>query len=550
MVKKLWPMQASRLKIKSRGNTVRFPPFSRLITFSIALVWAVLACSKTTYWIPPASTPTVPPEIAFLLSTPDPAILTPSPTPQEVVLPTPQKTSASHSSPELVALPTLSESDTPILYYAQAADTLPVVALRFGVKTDEITSPDPLPATSILTPGQLLIIPRRIANTTTAQHVLPDSELVYSPSAADFDIVDFVNKAGGKLSTYDEWTKTYGLKSGAEVIQRVALENSINPRLLLALLEYHSHWVYGQPTSQDEEDYPLGYVEPNHKGLFRQLVWAVDQLSIGYYSWREGRLSELYFKRDGYKTRLAPDLNAGSVALQYYFAQLFDTSRWLETMELKKGFPALYEQMYDNPWQRALKVEPLYPPGLEQPPMTLPFEMKKIWSFTGGPHGSWEQDGSYAALDFAPASSMPGCVDSNAWVTASASGVVARSAKGVLVLDLDGDGREETGWVLLYLHVSSESSLPVGSWVEVGTHLGHPSCEGGHATGTHVHIARKFNGEWIAAGGPMPFVLSGWVAYAGEAAYKGYLLRGEDKIKACTCSTHDTFVQRTEEDPY
>jgi hypothetical protein len=49
-----------------------------------------------------------------------------------------------------------------------------------------------------------------------------------------------------------------------------------------------------------------------------------------------------------------------------------------------------------------------------------------------------------------------------------------------------------------------------GTLVEQGDALGHPSCEGGRSTGKHVHLARKYNGEWIAADGPIPFVLSGW----------------------------------------
>ena len=66
----------------------------------------------------------------------------------------------------------------PILYYAQAADTLRVTAVRFGVKPTEITSPEPIPETAFINPGQLLIIPRRLSNTTSSQHILPDSEVV------------------------------------------------------------------------------------------------------------------------------------------------------------------------------------------------------------------------------------------------------------------------------------------------------------------------------------------------------------------------------------
>jgi hypothetical protein len=66
--------------------------------------------------------------------------------------------------------------------------------------------------------------------------------------------------------------------------------------------------------------------------------------------------------------------------------------------------------------------------------------------------------------------------------------------------------------------------------VNVDDNVGHPSCEGGQATGTHVHIARKYNGEWILADGPLPFVLSGWQLHAGEANYQGTMTRGDETV--------------------
>jgi len=437
----------------------------------------------------------------------------------------------------------------PILYYSQAADTLRVVAVRFGVKPTEISSPEPVPETTFINPGQLLIIPRRLSNTTSSQHILPDSEVVFSPSAVNFNTQDFADQAGGYLKSFDEWHKSTGNQSGASIIQRVALENSINPRLLLALLEFHSHWVYGSPADQDQIDYPLGRIQPSVKGLYNQLVWAVNQLSIGYYAYREGRLTEIRFS-DGVTTRLAPDLNAGTAALQYYFAQLYDSSKWLEVLDVQSGFPALHASMFGDPWERARTVEPLFPAGITQPPLTLPFGRNWVWSYTGGPHGAWEHDGAYAALDFAPGSNESGCVESQAWVVAAAAGLVVRSGPGLVVLDLDGDGHEQTGWVLVYLHVATKDRIPLGSWVAANDPLGHASCEGGMATGTHVHVARKFNGEWVPADGPLPFNLGGWIAHSTSSlAYKGTLTRDGVTLVACTCSNYLTFITRTESDP-
>jgi len=97
--------------------------------------------------------------------------------------PQPGETPASPPLPTFTPPPI---NTTPILYYTQAADTLPAVAVRFGVRLEEITSPDPLPPNTLLPPNQLLIIPRRLVNTTAAERLIPDSEVVYSPSAIGF----------------------------------------------------------------------------------------------------------------------------------------------------------------------------------------------------------------------------------------------------------------------------------------------------------------------------------------------------------------------------
>jgi hypothetical protein len=149
-----------------------------------------------------------------------------------------------------------------------------------------------------------------------------------------------------------------------------------------------------------------------------------------------------------------------------------------------------------------------------------------------------------AALDFAPASAESGCVYSPEWVTAVADGLIIESENGVVKLDLDGDGHEQTGWVILYLHIATDGRIANGMWVKEGDLIGHPSCEGGRATGTQVHIARKYNGEWILADQQMPFVLSGWQAYAGDAPYEGSLIKGDKIVTASTNGSHSTQITR------
>ncbi|HEX9091537.1 MAG TPA: hypothetical protein VF831_08600, partial [Anaerolineales bacterium] len=184
---------------------------------------------------------------------------------------------------------------------------------------------------------------------------------------------------------------------------------------------------------------------------------------------------------------------------------------------------ALYGEMFGDPWQADARQGPLFPAGLTQPPLELPFAPGEYWSLTSGPHIAWRTGTPRGALDFAPITGEPHCTVSRAWVTASASGLVVRAERGVVALDLDGDGLEQTGWVLVYMHIAEQDRIPLGSWVDTNTPLGHPSCEGGTATGTNVHLARKYNGEWLAADGPLPMALSGWVAHQGLLSYEGTL---------------------------
>jgi len=361
----------------------------------------------------------------------------------------------------------------------------------------------------------------------------------------DFDIDSYVAEAGGYLgATYREYLVSTGWTNGAQAVQRMAIENSINPRLLLALIEYESGWVNGQPSNLAQGDYPLGYVNYNYRGLFRQMMWAVQELSNGYYGWRGGTLTELTFP-DGTIIRLSPELNAGTVAIQYFFSKTRNFLEWAQVIDPNVGFPALYVQMFGDAWGRAQAVEPLFPPGLTQPPLNLPFLIGQLWNLTGGPHAAWELQGAMAALDFAPGADEGGCVPSDSWIVASAAGQVVRSTTGVVVLDLDGDGFEQTGWDLLYLHIATKDRAPLGVWLDAGGLIGHPSCEGGIATGTHLHFARKYNGEWVLADGPLPFTLSGWVAHAGKKPYEGTLTKGDKTVIARSEVSAETKIIRT-----
>jgi murein DD-endopeptidase MepM/ murein hydrolase activator NlpD len=123
-------------------------------------------------------------------------------------------------------------------------------------------------------------------------------------------------------------------------------------------------------------------------------------------------------------------------------------------------------------------------------------------------------------------------VENSSWVVAVADGVVTYAHNGLVILDLDGDGLEQTGWTVIYLHIASYDRVSAGDVLRIGDIIGHPSCEGGYSTGTHIHIARRYNGEWISADGPLPFILDGWVSEGAGVEYNGYLINDGQLVEA------------------
>jgi len=426
-------------------------------------------------------------------------------------------------------------------YTAQGGDTIPALAARFNTTAAEIFEANPIIPREATTmpPGLPMQIPiYYLPLWGTDFKSIPDSAFVNGPAHVGFSTSAFVASSSGWLKNYRAYAGGRN-RTGAEMVDYVAVNYSISPRLLLALLEYQSG-ALTQPELPASR-YLLGFRRTFYDTPYLQLVIAANTLNNAYYSWREGELTEFELL-DSTLTRPDPWQNAGSVALQYYFSRIYSGNEYYASIG-RDGLARVYRDLFGDSW-----LDPAtfgIPGSLQQPELRFPFRAGYIWAYTGGPHAGWGSGQPFAAVDFAPASDTSGCytVPNDVFATAMADGLVVRSDIDGVIIDLDKDGDERTGWVLFYLHLATTGRVGVGQEVKAGDPVGYPSCEGGSSTGTHIHVARKYNGEWILADGPLAFNFEGWVVRNGEDVYEGTLTRGPLTVVACTCSDEASQIK-------
>lgn len=508
----------------------RLPGLLFLLTF---LGWGLVACER-------------PDPAVTILASPMPLLPTPLLPPEVTPLAGSDVSMGEMNVTATIVLPPLSITPTPdpphhtndgdttafLVHYVAAGETLGYIAQLYGSSIAEMQTVNQLSDSDLLQVGQELRVPTIAENQLISPDykIIPDSELVYGPAAAGFDVSAFAGQFNGFLLTYQEVVEEQ-LLTGPEVVTLVAQRYSVNPRLLLAILEYRAGAVT-QPVTTNS-DYLLGHTGALAEGLYGQLSWAANQLNWGFYGRAEAGVTSFLL---GKETRIAisPIINNGTAGVQLMLAA-HDTAvyeTWRHDVG-PDGLFATYYRLFGNPFDQT--IDPLWPADLAQPPFRIPWASKETWYFTGGPHGGWAAGSAWAALDFAPPGDQLGCVTSDAWVLSMSDGLVTRSDFGAVVVDLDGNGYAGTGWAVTYMHLESRDRIPVGSIVQAGDRLGHASCEGGFSNGTHVHLARTYNGRWVSADGLIPFEMGGWVSQGTGREYDGFLVRGGISKEACEC---------------
>lgn len=476
-----------------------------------------------------------PPPVSLKTATPSPsstvtsqaiALSTATATPTRVPSPTP--------TPLIPPLPIPTPAGEPFVYHTVTeGQTLGYISSLYNTDIDTLVKMNHLAGPSaIIHVDQSLRVPVQTDEVAPATHLIPDSEVVYSPAFVDFDIAGYIAEQGGYLATYEQYVDNERL-TGPEIVERVAQQFSVGPRLLLALLEYYGEWVSNPSPSELQLSQPLGPHNPRGNDLYRALSFTANRINAGYYGYKRDGFW-IFFLADGSQAISAQGVNAGTIGLQNILAVYSNWDTWQEELH-GNGVLSTYKKMFGDPFD--LAVNPVVPINLKQPPLGLPWEAGKGFYFTSGPHGGYVDGSAWAAIDFGPPDVLGNCFYSAEPATAAAAGVIVVAREGEVYLDTDGDGNIETGWVLLYLHAALDLDTPLqaGQHVKKDDIIGYASCEGGLSNSSHIHFARRYNGEWMAAGGPVPMNLDGWVVQPNLAPYEGTIARGNETREACQC---------------
>ena len=338
----------------------------------------------------------------------------------------------------------------------------------------------------------------RFARQTSLEALISDDQFVWGPNVGDFDVGEFLEERGSRLAAY------------AGEVELWASYSSVNPQVLLAVLELRDGFVTSLPQSAD----PAAVRD-------RIEITALELATAFYehlYTWgARAEASEpppaapSLALGDGTVVALEGASSSGTYALQQALAAGADAATWqaLTAASEDEGFGSVFAELFpgvdplagDNP----ITPADVPPEALLQ----LPIPLGDAWRFWGA--HSWNGDSTppFSSLDFTggsgTCSAPPGL-----YTVASAGGTSTRRSTCWMEIN------HGSGWVTSYYHLQN---LVGGGSAMRNARLGSIACEvcaGGYATGPHVHWSLKYNGAYVSLEGVK---LTGWTVHIGPTAY-------------------------------
>ncbi len=333
--------------------------------------------------------------------------------------------------------------------------------------------------------------------------LIADDRFTYAPDFYTAEVQAFLEEQGSVLAR-----STIPLGDGedsfAHALVGQCIRYSLNPKVLLALLEVQSGLVRGREGGAEGRevasrlDYAFGYRQAEWRGLGRQLEWAAYTLAVSFR--REG----LVFPRltDGKRATVPSEANAATRALLRLLAYTADSRRFARLRSSDEGsFVVTYRELFGEDPRMPLESPPppaqepfLWPPYGGSPVALSYFdheyptfeESGTILTYSGERgHGSYDgHDGWDYAL---PAGSPVLAAAAGRVVFAGFLDTGCATPAGLVVLD-HGQGYRTLYWHLEGIEVAE------GQEVRRGARLGTTGSTG-CSSGPHLHLGVEFLGR-------------------------------------------------------
>ncbi|MBC8161673.1 MAG: peptidoglycan DD-metalloendopeptidase family protein [Roseiflexaceae bacterium] len=324
-----------------------------------------------------------------------------------------------------------------------------------------------------------------------------DQRLTYAPGFYVPEVQAFLDAQPGPLKTFSTPVGDRS-HSFAEIVVGQSLYYSLNPQVVLALLESQAGLLSAERPSQQQLDWAMGYRtkdakpgEDKLRGLTAQVRWAVRQL---LYARRDFAAYPPLVFQDGTQSP-AP---AGWELSRYALARALAPATTPDQLDQRlMAFAATYTRLFGDP-----RPAPEDWPAPAAPFLSWPLEKPaRITSFfdhdgpflgrSGGTFSYWgrnEPDLSYDGHD--------------GWDYASAFEPALAAAAGTVVFAGNADDNCATtavvldhgnGYRTLYWHLSS-ANVANGQQVGAGDALGITGASG-CAFGPHLHLGVQYLGR-------------------------------------------------------
>ncbi|MFR9719181.1 M23 family metallopeptidase [Aeromonas diversa] len=313
----------------------------------------------------------------------------------------------------------------------------------------------------------------------------PDEQLfVYGEAALAFDLEGYLSREAPHLLPR------------LETIRHWAGATSINPQLLLALMEQRSQ-LLSRPRARAFEQ-PFG-MAVGERGFTPQLAAMARTLSERFYQARE--LAERRPK--GVTRSIAP------------------TALALQTLP-GSGHPPLAE-VYEQLFGRGSFYSAATPKATPAPLLAGLFQMPWRQGY------SWKVNGAHAHSGSGfPLSSIDASYDWPGWGSPTYTVAAANSGTVTVFSRCQVRVTHSSGWATNYYHMA-DIAVRSGDYVEANTRLGtyasdrnQALCEGGSSTGPHLHFSLLYNGVFRSLQGT---TLGGYQVNVGSYSYDNHCSR-------------------------